>query len=56
MAAASSATANHVMSLFNRYLRKVAEQTLYATPVLYEFAKKAPLPGNSGKTIFIPKH
>jgi N4-gp56 family major capsid protein len=44
------------MSLFNRYLRKVAEQTLYATPVLYEFSKKAPLPGNAGKTIFIPKH
>lgn len=56
MAASSSATANHVMSLFNKYLNKVAEQTLYATPVLYEFAKKAPLPGNSGKTIFIPKH
>lgn len=52
----TSATANHIMSLFNRHLRKVAEQTLYKTPVLYEFATKAPLPGGSGKTIFIPKH
>lgn len=56
MAYAKSLTANHIMSLFNRYLRKTAEQTLYATPVLYEFAKKAPIPGGSGKTIFIPKH
>lgn len=56
MADATSATANHVMSLFNRHLRKTAEQTLYATPVLYTFATKAPLPGNAGKTIFIPKH
>jgi N4-gp56 family major capsid protein len=44
------------MGLFNRHLTKVAERTLLATPVLYEFANKYPLPGGAGKTLFVPKH
>lgn len=45
-----------LMGLFNRHLTKVAERTLINTPVLYEFADKHPLPGKSGKTLFVPRH
>lgn len=45
-----------LMGLFNRHLTLVAERTLKNTPVLYEFADKHPLPGGSGKTLFVPRH
>lgn len=51
-----STEANALMGLFNKHLTKVAERTLLATPVLYEFADKHPLPGKSGKTLFVPRH
>jgi len=44
------------MGLFNKHLTKIAERTLIDTPVLYEFADKHPLPGKSGKTLFVPRH
>ena len=44
------------MGLFNKHLTKVAERSLIAHPVLYEFADKHPLPGKSGKTLFVPRH
>lgn len=42
--------------LFGKHLTKEAERTLIDVPVLYEFADKHPLPGKSGKTIFVPRH
>lgn len=45
-----------LMGLFNRHLTKVAERTLIDVPVLYELADKHPLPGKSGKTLFVPRH
>lgn len=58
MADATSLTTQgfRAQAWFNTYLRKVAEKGLFATPVLYELADKAPLPGGSGKQIYIPKH
>lgn len=47
---------NAVMGWFNKHLTLVAERTLKNTPVLYEFADKHPLPGGSGKTLFVPRH
>ena len=47
---------NALMGLFNRHLTLVAERTLKNTPVLYQFADKHPLPGGSGKTLFVPRH
>jgi len=52
----ASASATHLMSLFSKHLDKRSEKTLYATPVLYEFADKRPLPGKSGSTMFVPRH
>ena len=51
-----STETNALMGLFNKHLTKVAERTLLARPVLYEFADKHPLPGKSGKTLFVPRH
>ena len=51
-----STETNALMGLFNRHLTMVAERTLKNTPVLYEFADKHPLPGGSGKTLFVPRH
>ena len=45
-----------LMGLFNKHLTKVAERTLLAAPVLYSFSDKHPLPGRSGKTLFVPRH
>ena len=44
-----------VMSLFSKHLDKRVERTLYATPVLYEFADKHPLPGKKGTHMFVPR-
>jgi len=53
--AGSLTSTNTVFSLFGKHLHKVAEKTLFLTPVLYEFADKHPLPGKSGTTMFIPR-
>lgn len=42
------------MALLGKHLTKIAQDVLYPQLFLFELGEKVPLPGNSGKHIFIP--